>query len=51
VQSQHGHGVLTVHAGYQFETEDPYALWLERVTTLAFTRGRASPPIMAQAKH
>lgn len=28
VQSQLGHGVLTFHPGYQFKTEEPYALWV-----------------------
>lgn len=28
VRSQHGHGVLTFHPGYQFKTEEPYALWV-----------------------
>lgn len=28
VESLHGHGVLTIHAGIQLETPAPYAVWL-----------------------
>lgn len=35
VHSQHGHGVLTFHPGYQFKTEEPYALWVGGPTSPA----------------